>query len=179
MNLVEFKRYKGNIPRVGGLVILLTMILQSLILNEGDSRLYIILLLCGFPVFLSGFAEDLYKNINPYIRLSASILTGMIFVYLSHFKITNINMYTFDLYVLSIPSIAFILTSLSIASLSQSFNIIDGLNGLSIGTALICISAIYFLSITHNDMELQKITTYLFFLPSFYLYITFRMVKYF
>ena len=48
-------------------------------------------------------------------------------------------------YVLSISGVGIIFTVLAIASLSNAFNIIDGLNGLSIGTALFMSSPLLFL----------------------------------
>ena len=93
--------------------------------------LYKILIIYFFCLlfFLIGFVEDLIKNINPLFRLLALLLITLI----SLIQTKNIIIYTdvdfFDL-LLRIKIIAILFTTLCILGAANSFNMMDGANGL-------------------------------------------------
>ena len=60
----------GNIPRLGGLAIVLSLVFITIITNKYiDDHILKNILIFGIPFFLITFIEDLYQNISPIIRL--------------------------------------------------------------------------------------------------------------
>ena len=93
-----------------------------------------------FPIFLSGLLEDLFRNIKPVNRLTASFCSSVLFVTLSGFIVKNIDIPIFD-YFLSIYLISLLFTCFAMAGVVNSINIIDGFHGLASGSLIIMFSA--------------------------------------
>lgn len=156
------KIHDDKILRIGGLIIFLSLALQSFFVNEKYLNFFIIFIICLFPVFLFGFIEDITNKVTPLLRLLSSIISGLIFVILTGFKITSVGIYAIDLFLVN-DLVAFSFTIASIVILGQSFNIIDGLNGLSVATGLIMLCSIIYISTMNNQNEVFYIG--LLFLP--------------
>ena len=121
-------------PRIGGLGLIIAMFVQALFLPDEVSHLVLLILLAVLPVFLAGFAEDVTNAISPRFRLLASFIAGVGFCGLTGVWVTDVELSAAN-YFLSISAVGIGFTVLAVAALSNAFNIIDGLNGLSIGTA--------------------------------------------
>ena len=145
-------------PRIGGLGLIIAMFLQALFLPDEASQLVLIILVAVLPVFLSGFAEDVTNSVSPRVRLSTSFIAGICFCGLTGVWVTDVELSAAN-YVLSLSGVGIIFTVLAIASLSNAFNIIDGLNGLSIGTAVFMSLTIAVLAIKGNDANLMMLAT--------------------
>jgi len=145
-------------PRIGGLGLIIAMFVQALYLQDEASQLLLIILVAAMPVFLSGLAEDVTNSVAPGVRLLTSFITGVVFCGLTGVWVTDVELYAAN-YVLSISGVGIIFTVLAIASLSNAFNIIDGLNGLSIGTALFMSVTIAVLAIHGNDTLMLVLAT--------------------
>ena len=137
-------------PRVGGLGLVIAMFTQALFLPDEASQLVLMILVAALPVFLSGFAEDVTNSVSPRIRLLTSFIAGAGFCGLTGVWVDNVEFAPAN-YILSISGVGIIFTVLAIAALSNAFNIIDGLNGLSIGTALIMSLTMAVLALHGND----------------------------
>ena len=141
-------------PRIGGLGLIIAMFVQALFLPDEAMQLVLLILIAVLPVFLSGFAEDVTNSVSPRARLLTSFVAGVGFCGLTGVWITNVELAAAN-YLLSISSVGIIFTVLAVASLSNAFNIIDGLNGLSIGSALFMSLTIAVLSIHGNDTTMM------------------------
>ena len=148
--MIALKQFILPTLRIGGLGLIITMFVQALFLPDEASQLLLIILVAVLPVFLSGFAEDVTNSVSPRVRLLTSLLTGVGFCGLTGVWVTDVELSAAN-YVLSISGVGIIFTVLAIASLSNAFNIIDGLNGLSIGTGLFMSLTIAVLAIPGND----------------------------
>ena len=144
-------------PRLAGLPIFIGLILQTFFIEEKLSYIFTLFLISAVPVFLLGFLEDINNNISPLLRLLGSILTGLLFVVLLNVHIENTGIKFINLF-LSNYYISVFFTVLAIASLSQAFNIIDGLNGLSAITFVIILITIIILSHISNNNEIFRIS---------------------
>ena len=96
------KIHDDKILRIGGLIIFLSLALQSFFVNEKYLNFFIIFIICLFPVFLFGFIEDITNKVTPLLRLLSSIISGLIFVILTGFKITSVGIYAIDLFLVNV-----------------------------------------------------------------------------
>ena len=145
-------------PRIGGLGLIIAMFVQALFLSDEAMQFVLLILIAVLPVFLSGLAEDVTNSVSPRVRLLTSFIAGVGFCGLTGVWVTNVELPVAN-YVLSINGVGILFTVLAIASLSNAFNIIDGLNGLSIGTALFMSLTIAILAIHGNDTIMMVFAT--------------------
>ena len=117
------------------------------------------LLIGILPVFLAGISEDISKKIPPFFRLGASIVSAVALVWVLSLQISAKGIPLLDT-LFSIEIIALSITALAIALMAQSINIIDGLNGLSIGTSLIMTCAIAIIAAMNGDFALAEFSLF-------------------
>lgn len=147
------KFHKHIVPRVGGIGIglgLFSACIFQLVNSTADS-INIILLLCSMPAFFIGLLEDLTKRVGVITRLMVTAL-GAFFAYiLIDVQITRIGLPFVD-HILDYAPIAILLTIFAISGLANSFNIIDGFNGLSSMTGIIILLALGYMGLKLNDL---------------------------
>ena len=145
-------------PRIGGLGLIIAMFVQALFLPDEVSHLALLILSAVLPVFLAGFAEDVTNAVSPRFRLLTSFIAGVGFCGLTGVWVTDVELSAAN-YFLSISAVGIGFTVLAIAALSNAFNIIDGLNGLSIGTAFFMSLTIGILAVHGNDATMMALAT--------------------
>lgn len=129
-------------PRVGGIGIYLSVVVTlgvALLIAEASGALLhdwqfrmVWIVGCGTIVFLLGLIDDL-RNLRPAAKFSVQILAGVL-LYAGGLRISVIPL-LFGAKVLS-AFISLPLTILWVLLISNAFNLIDGLDGLSAGSAL-------------------------------------------
>jgi UDP-N-acetylmuramyl pentapeptide phosphotransferase/UDP-N-acetylglucosamine-1-phosphate transferase len=134
------------------------MFVQAWFLPDEVSHLGLLILSAVLPVFLAGFAEDVTNAVPPRFRLLASFIAGVGFCGLTGVWVTDVELSAAN-YFLSISAVGIGFTVLAIAALSNAFNIIDGLNGLSIGTAFFMSLTIGILAVHGNDATMMALAT--------------------
>ena len=147
------KIHSNQVPRVGGIALLgglLTAYILKLPFAAG-------LLIGVLPVFFAGISEDISKKISPFFRLSASVVSALALVWVLSLQISAKGIPLLHA-LFSIEIIALSITALAIALMAQSINIIDGLNGLSIGSSLIITCAIAIIALMNGDFSLAEIS---------------------
>lgn len=145
--------HQDNVPRFGGLVIFLTFILMSIInffFSDQDKYLIILLLIVLTPVFILGFSEDITQEVSPRLRLFGSLVSAVLLLLIFNLFIMKVDIHFIDT-VLQYHYISFLFTLLCIVFLIQSFNVIDGLNGLSLSTGIISLSTFCFIAFNFQD----------------------------
>ena len=140
-----------TMPRLGGLAIIAGFVISIIYLliilsieksiNLVEDDLYIKLIgffIGGIIIGIVCFIDDL-KDLPPMVKLSAQLLAAILVVTCG-LRIDNINVPFFDK--VGLPNIfAIILTIGWIVGVTNAINLIDGLDGLSSGIALIsCVS---------------------------------------
>ena len=135
--------HDGTVPRVGGLSVFLCVLVASFFLFNTDD-LYL-LMLCFIPAFVAGFFEDLFGKIQPLIRLVSIVLSACLAVSIADARIVSVELVWVDA-ALGFFIVSSVLSVLAIATLANAMNIIDGMNGLATGTALILLLAIFVIS---------------------------------
>jgi UDP-N-acetylmuramyl pentapeptide phosphotransferase/UDP-N-acetylglucosamine-1-phosphate transferase len=108
------------------------------------------------PALLAGLVEDFTGRVSAHLRFFASLFVGGIFCLVSGYNISSVNIALIDLF-LSVPVISICLTILAIASLANSINIIDGLNGLAGSSTVFMTISFGFLASQSGDDQLSII----------------------
>jgi UDP-N-acetylmuramyl pentapeptide phosphotransferase/UDP-N-acetylglucosamine-1-phosphate transferase len=126
-------------PRGGGLAIAIiwfSAIIFYYIRNQIDSSLFFALL-CGLPVSVIGFADDIFK-ISPKIRLIIHVVSGSLaLVFLG-----GINMIDLGFTRISVPFLFSILAVIGIVWFTNLFNFLDGIDGyISVEVIFICLAS--------------------------------------
>lgn len=145
------KFHFGDIPRVGGLAVLIS--LMGCVLFFINEEVYYFVLLSSLPIFIAGFFEDLFKNVSTKIRFYMSMLSGALFLTLSGIQFQNSGIFIIDNLFGNSYFWAF-LTVVSIAALVNGINIIDGFHGLAGGSSMIMASGLLFIAINNDISEL-------------------------
>ncbi len=152
------KIHQEVVPRIGGLGIYIGFLLGFCFLyyfNNLITLQYFYILLASLPIFAAGLAEDLTKKIDVAYRFASSICSGLIFIWLFDIQSIRVDVIYLDT-ILKNQWLTFVFLSFAISGVSNAYNIIDGINGLASMIAIICLSAILYLSIQLNDYLLSQ-----------------------
>ena len=144
------------VPRIGGLAIFLALLFggtMRLISDWSSGILLLQILACSLPAFLSGIIEDLTKKVSPLVRLVACFSSAVLAYFFLHTSVSSISISWIDP-ILAIPIIAATLSCLMIAGLTNSYNIIDGFNGLACMVGIITLVAIGYVGFRNNDFTI-------------------------
>lgn len=123
-------------PRIGGVAVFAGMATGALLAWWQGQALYLILLLTGLPMFLTGLGEDLFRHISTKIRYISTVLSALIAVWVLGIWITTADSYGLE-WLFALTPVAVLVTLFVVASYCHAFNLIDGLNGLASGTGIL------------------------------------------
>ncbi len=144
-------------PRIGGVALFISMLMIGLLGMIDANPVFLAAVGATIPVFLGGLVEDLTGCVSPKLRLLLAIISGLCFVYLSGFIITRVSFVPMDA-MLAVPIIAAAFTIFTITLFANAVNIIDGLNGLSVGTSVLIAGAIAGVAGAVGDIQLMTIS---------------------
>ena len=148
-------------PRIGGLIIILGYSVGVCFLPKSDATSIATLLgLSALPVFLGGFGEDTGFNISTRLRLILSFVSAMIAGLLFNSWIPSLGISGLA-FVTDYAIPAVLLTVIISAGISHAFNLIDGLNGLAMGIALIVDIGLGSLAFLAGDIAIASICSIL------------------
>jgi UDP-N-acetylmuramyl pentapeptide phosphotransferase/UDP-N-acetylglucosamine-1-phosphate transferase len=153
------KIHYGIVPRIGGVSIAIGFLLPSIAeyLAARETELIAILIcVCSIPTFSVALTEDLTKKISVKLRLLGTSISAAILILSFGASIHYIGIMPIDI-ALSYPIISFAFTCFSVVGLTNAYNIIDGLNGLSSLVAVITLIAISYVCFQTGDMILFNI----------------------
>jgi UDP-N-acetylmuramyl pentapeptide phosphotransferase/UDP-N-acetylglucosamine-1-phosphate transferase len=138
------KMHAIPVPRVGGialaLAVTLTMVLGAW-LGTNPRKETFELLLCATPVLLGGLTEDMTKRVSPAARLLCAIASAAAAAFVLRAVIGRVDLPLIDQQLRYWP-FALGLTLLAVSGLTNAVNIIDGLNGLAGGVAVLVFASI-------------------------------------
>ena len=132
--------HSGFVPRVGGLAIYISLLslipflsfglIPLTVVFEFDSFELTFLILSAAPVFAIGLFEDLGYYMSPNARLVASAVSSFIVIIIFKVWLHKLGIPGFDTLLIFTP-FAILFTVFATVGVVNSFNLIDGLNGLS------------------------------------------------
>ena len=145
-----------SVSRLGGVGIFsaffIILIIIGIQIKETD---YIYLPLTALPVFLMGFTEDLTRRISPKLRLLGALVSAILAVYFLNAYLVRTDIGFID-GLLSVKAVAIIFTIFAVTGVANSFNIIDGFNGLSSAVSIIILLSLSYISFKVGDIFLMK-----------------------
>ena len=127
--------HKNPTPRIGGLAILIAFAIASCFLDPVFTQTALFLQVAMLPVFIGGIGEDTGFNITPSLRLILSFVSAFVAGLLLDQWVSRIGIPGLDLIVATTFTAA-IVTIIIAGGFSHAFNLIDGLNGLALGVAI-------------------------------------------
>lgn len=146
------------VPRVGGLGIFLGIILAMFVRHFQNAEVGIfglMLVISALPAFIFGIAEDLTKKVSVLHRLSATVSSAGLAGYLLSAWLGSVQIFGIDNLMLTYPFLAMAITCFAVAGVANSFNIIDGYNGLSAMVAVIILSGITYVAFQVSDYSIM------------------------
>lgn len=143
-----------NIPHLGGLASLAGMAL-GLSLFQPDG--WMMLNLLFFLAFLTGFTEDVFRDISPFYRLFLSFVVVAMACWLLEVSFYRSGANWVDAQLLSSPLLAYSLAIFMIAGVMHAVNIVDGYNGLMPGWAILSSGALFLVAIRVGDEDMALV----------------------
>jgi len=148
------KIHTVSIPRVGGLAISLSMVLALAgaaalgIVTAADVQAWLPVLLGGAIVFLVGLWDDV-RPLPARLKLGAQLIGAGLTVALG-VRIDHVTVFgaTVGLGALALP-----LTMVWLVGLTNAFNLMDGLDGLATGLAIIAAATCAVVSLARDDVQ--------------------------
>jgi UDP-GlcNAc:undecaprenyl-phosphate GlcNAc-1-phosphate transferase len=158
----------GNVPRLGGLAIMVGMSLGWVFGPFGgvvadDFKVHLMWpqvwpwLVALAPAVLGGAVEDATQRLNAKQRLALTALSAVLAWWLLDVSISRLGIPIADSWLRAMPWLAALLAIVAICGLPHAFNMIDGYNGLAgIVAVMICL-ALAHVSLQVGDRELAAI----------------------
>ena len=142
------KIHKTPKPRLGGLAIYVSFIIGYAIFGEISTQM-ISIFIGGFIIILLGFIDDI-NSIPARYKFLVQLIVAFFVVIYGQIYFSEITFLGLKIYINKYLS--YLLSSIFIVAITNSINIIDGLDGLATG-----ISSIYFLTISIIAFILNRI----------------------
>jgi UDP-GlcNAc:undecaprenyl-phosphate/decaprenyl-phosphate GlcNAc-1-phosphate transferase len=151
--------HDGPIPRLGGISIFLTVLIlvsASMVFLGGWANHVgeiLAVFLAGTMVFGVGLWDD-FSPIPPFLKASLEVLAGIV-LYLGHVRLSALPpVFNGPLP----PALSLLLTVTWVVGITNSFNLIDGLDGLATGSALISSATLALLFTIGGHTELALVS---------------------
>ena len=125
----------GSTPRIGGVAIFLGCSYAWYNSDNFSSNHLGYIILSGIPVLFLGLLDDLYFKISPIYRLLGASISSIIAIVLLKTWLIRVDVFIVDQLFLLSP-FAVLFTIFATTGVAHAFNLIDGLNGLSLGISL-------------------------------------------
>jgi UDP-GlcNAc:undecaprenyl-phosphate GlcNAc-1-phosphate transferase len=139
----ERKQHQNIVPLTGGIAIFLTLLLGTFALGTAPYSSSMIAI--ASLVFAVGVFDD-FRHINPWLRLLIQFGAGVLLATWGGIAIHNVGnllaLGDIPLLLLTVP-----LTALSVAGLSNAYNMIDGIDGLAASTIALPLLVMYALAL--------------------------------
>ena len=148
------KFHVTSVPRIGGVIVFVGISIGILVRYFSPDRVAFDvsfqLLLAAIPAFLGGLVEDLTKKVGVKTRLFLTALSAGVAGFLLNAWLTDIQVIGID-FLLAIPFVSILFTCFAVAGVANSFNLIDGFNGLASGVAVMILLAIAYVAFQVRD----------------------------
>ena len=158
----EQRVHDGEVPRVGGLLIYITLILFSFLTSHLSlSQPLQLILLSVLPMMVVTVKEDLFHNVGFKTRLIALIISSFLLLSLLVDSFPVVNYIPLISNLFHYPLFSFCFFMLSLVALANGCNFIDGMNGLFGFYLLGCLmSCLQLTSIVNDQLMAQFLLVY-------------------
>lgn len=153
---------KRIMPTMGGLAIFIAFNFTNFVLlrSQYPMKQLIALFVAQCIIIATGVIDDIYE-LKPYQKLIGITAAALIVYYAAHVRMTTLTLPfigTVDLGILSLP-----ITLIWILAITNAINLIDGLDGLATGIAIIALTTsaltgYFFLNVTNTFISIMMFT---------------------
>lgn len=143
-------------PRVGGVAIMVGLLAAFAYASPDIRALLKPMIIASLPAFLFGLAEDLTRRVSWQERLLATLCSGLLIWWLTGVTVSRLDIAPVD-WVLSYLLVSIAFTAFAVAGMSNAFNMVDGLHGLSSGLSIIAFAALAWIALDHGDATLARL----------------------
>ena len=150
------KFHSAPTPRIGGIALFGSLVVAFLLTGNATGGLLGLMIISGFPAFLSGIIEDLTKRVGVRERLLATIFSGFLAILITGYKLDYIDVPGVDS-MFSYSAVAIAFTAFAVGGVANAINIIDGFNGLAGGVLMICFGMMGLIAFQVGDMQLVNL----------------------
>lgn len=147
------KFHSRPVPRIGGVAIFGGFVCGVLLLAwrfPAMRTTALLLLACSVPAFASGVVEDLTKRVSPLRRLLATLLAAALGAWLLDAQIKATAIPGLDQIAATTVG-GYLLAMLVVSGVSNSVNIIDGMNGLASMCSAIMLAGLAYVALQAGD----------------------------
>lgn len=152
----NYRKNHGSPTPINGGISMLIGLLVGLIFIFSNYEANLILIICSLIICVLGFTDDV-SELSPGSRIYAQIIICLIAFSYGHIEITSFGD-VFGFGELNFNRLALIITVIALLTAMNSFNLIDGIDGLSSGIAIVVFSSILFLFMLSNGNTFTNIS---------------------
>jgi UDP-N-acetylmuramyl pentapeptide phosphotransferase/UDP-N-acetylglucosamine-1-phosphate transferase len=164
----------NEIPRLGGFIFIVSLLGYVIYSEPTENVLTLkLILLSLIPIIIIGLKEDFFHNVDPEIRLLSLFFVAWIFRANFTGPLPNLSEIPFIAKLILVPGGVGAFYILSITSIANGMNLIDGVNGLCGAVALSILIALLFLSYKTGDTVMLSLISNL-----IILFIPFMVINY-
>ena len=128
--------HRAPTPRIGGVAVMSGLVLGAVFYSREGMALPALVALSALPVFRAGLAEDVFHSVTPRLRLLAAAAGGLLAASMTGLWIREIGVPWLDP-LLAFAPVGILFTAFATTGIAHAFNLVDGLNGLSSGIAML------------------------------------------
>jgi UDP-GlcNAc:undecaprenyl-phosphate GlcNAc-1-phosphate transferase len=153
------KIHETPVPRIGGLGLLIGLCIGGavgFVLNGHTYPVAMTMVFCALPIFGAGLIEDLTKRVSVKSRLMASFASAALAVWLLDARLTDVDTPVLNM-LIQYPLISVLFTCFAVGGMTNSVNIIDGLNGLAAGAVSLMLAGLTTIAWMHGDLLVMKL----------------------
>jgi UDP-N-acetylmuramyl pentapeptide phosphotransferase/UDP-N-acetylglucosamine-1-phosphate transferase len=169
----------GQIPRTGGISLYILFFMLSIYQVLISKDFFLVSIALAFiPALIVSIREDLFLNVSPIKRLLAIVFSSSLLVVFAGINLNDIQTPLIDSLLNSKLGLT-LFTIFFLTALTNSFNVIDGLNGLCSLTFIAINVSSLIISWYVQDLWALKISIILIFFPLSFLVFNFPYARFF
>ena len=150
------KMHVSAVPRIGGAGIAFAAALACFAPGGlAEASKAALLLACSSPALAVGFLEDVTKQVSPRARLLSVMAAALLCCLILGAVIGRVDLPIGD-FALTLFPLAVAFTVVAVAGLSNAFNIIDGVNGLSSVVGIFILASIAYVAYRVGDAFVMR-----------------------
>ena len=142
-------------PRLGGVAIVAALLLGSFLIPGELGNAASLLLLCLVPLFAGGLLEDIGIGVSPRRRMALAALSTLLAVAAFGVWVDRAGVPVAD-WALGFAPVGIAFTIFAVVGVTNAFNLIDGINGLSMSVSIMVATALGYVATVHGVPELAQ-----------------------
>lgn len=136
-------------PRLGGVAIVAALSLGSFLIPGEFGGTMSLLLLCLVPLFSGGLCEDIGKRVSPRQRMALAVFSTLLTIAVFGVWIDRVGVPVAN-WALRFAPLGIVFTIFAVVGVTNAFNLIDGINGLSTSISLMVAAALGYVAASHG-----------------------------